>query len=64
MPDKNPKVDGYSDNTDEQKMDSRGKKGAPGKPDTGIGHGAKEPMSPDEYAKMKREAEEEGNSKS
>lgn len=60
MPDKETSVDGYSDNTTEERISSVGEKaGSPGSPDPGVAKGAKEPLSPEEYAKLKREAEME-----
>jgi hypothetical protein len=63
MPDKTPNVDGYSDNTTEEKI-TAGENGVPGSPDPGRAHAAKEPLSPEEYAKLKREAEEENSDNS
>lgn len=60
MPDKQPSVDGYSDNTSEERISSHGENaGSPGSPDPGVAKGAKEPLSPEEYAKLKRDAEKE-----
>ena len=58
MPDD--KVDGFSDNTTEERTPTRGEKpGIPGSPDPGEAHGALEPLSPEEYERLKKEAAEE-----
>lgn len=61
MPDKqNEQVDGFSDNMTEEKTPTRGEQaGIPGSPDPGEAHNAKKPLSPEEYAKLKKEADEE-----
>ena len=61
MPDKeNQNVDGFSDNMTEQKLPTHGEQaGVPGAPDPGEAHKAPQPLSPEEYAKLKKEAEEE-----
>jgi hypothetical protein len=64
MPDKE-KVDGFSDDTSEQRIPTHGEKaGSPSAPDLGKSKGTQEPLSPQEYAKLKKEAEEDSNSSS
>jgi hypothetical protein len=55
MPDKENVVDGFSDNT------SEGKISTPSAPDLGKSKGTMEPLSPEEYAKLKKEAEEDNS---
>jgi len=61
MPDNQQQVDGFSDNTSEEKLATRGEQaGVPGSPDPGMPKGAK-PMDPEEFARMKKEASEENS---
>lgn len=56
----NDKVDGFSDNMTEEKVPTHGETpGVPGSPDPGQAHGAAKPLSPEEYARLKKEAQEE-----
>lgn len=61
MPDKQgQQVDGFTDNTSEEKMASHGERaGEPGSPDPGSAKGAPRPMDPEEFARLKKEAQEE-----
>ena len=62
MPDKNEPVDGYTDNLTKEKMPSHGETaGSPGSPDPGEPKGGQKPMDPDEYARMRKEAQEENS---
>ena len=63
MPDnQNQNVDGFSDNMTEQKVPTHGEQpGVPGSPDPGHPQNAKEPMSAEEFARMKKDAEEDDN---
>jgi hypothetical protein len=56
MPDKEQTVDGYSDNTTDESVTT-------GSPDPGEHKGGPKPLSPEEYAKLKREASEDTSSK-
>jgi hypothetical protein len=50
-------VDGFADNMAEQKLPTHGEvHGIPGAPDPGPAKGALEPLSPEEFARLKKEA--------
>lgn len=58
----NETVDGFSDNTTEQKTPTHGEQpGVPGSPDPGQPRGAQEPMSAEEFARAKKDAQEDDN---
>lgn len=63
MPDnENQTVDGFSDNTTEQRTPTHGEQaGVPGSPDPGQAQGGPQPMSAEEFARMKKEAQEDDN---
>lgn len=64
MPDnENQTVDGFSDNTSKERTPTHGEQpGVPGSPDPGQPQGAAQPMSAEEFARMKKEAQEDDNS--
>ena len=64
MPDKDQTVDGFSDSASKEHTPTHGEQsGTPSAPDLGKTKGAKEPLSPQDYAKMKKEAEEDNSAK-
>lgn len=62
MPDKNQPVDGFSDNVTEEETLAHGEKASvPGAPDPGEPKSGSKPMDPEEFARMKKEAQEENS---
>ena len=62
MPDKDQTVDGFSDSASKEHVPTHGERsGTPSAPDQGKNKDAQEPLSPQEYAKMKKEAEEDNS---